>query len=145
MNSLFNIKLVDLIKVSIVIVFLSFVASCTKTEDDDAVIDDREKFIGTWNCSETSSLNGNTTPFIVTISRHTNTTQIIINNFYSQGENVSAIIAGNSITTPKQLICEGTEVENGSGSYNNEKINMSYKIKIGADYDNCTAIFTKIQ
>lgn len=144
MNSLFNIKLVDLIKVSIVIVILSFVASCTKTEDDEPVIDDREKFIGTWNCSEKIADDAPTN-FIVKISYHTNSSQINLNNFYLSGTdiNIYAIVTGTKITLPKQNICEGKDIESGSGTYENNKINFTYRVKDGVDYFNCTAVFTK--
>jgi len=149
MNILKSINLFRYLKISFLIAIISFAASCTKTEDEDAIIDDREKFIGTWNCNETSAIFLNTPNITVKISYHTNSSQVYLNNFYQTGYdiNIYAIIAGNSITIPKQLICEDKYIESGNGTLNNKEINIAYKIKIvnTNQIDNCTAIFTKIQ
>ena len=144
MNILKSINLFRYLKISFLIAIISFAASCTKTNDEDVDIDDRDKLIGTWNCSETQG-DGDLTNFTVTISKHTNSSQVILNNFYHSGTdvNVYAVVAGSTITFPKQVVCEGTDIETGTGTYSNNKINFTYKIKIEPNYDNCTAVFTK--
>ena len=93
---------------SVVFFTLLFIAC---TEDSDLVNpqDDRDLFLGTWNVNETCNRGA----YQITITKDpTNSSQVIINNFWLIGPNEKApyaIVAGSNIVIPQQNI------------YNNEK------------------------
>lgn len=131
-----------------VILAISFLAlySCQEDDLDDMFADPVEKFLGNWKCFETGDLQGSFGPFDVQIIRNpSNTSEVYIRNFNFQGmnEQARAIIAGNTITIPRQRICDDTIEIVGSGSFANGEINLIYKTNDGADEENITARFYK--
>ena len=116
------------------------IASCSD-ENADAPInpdDDRNRFVGSWTCSESG---GQT--FGITISLEGSAYSIYINNFSNYGSSANAlgIVSGNSLTIPAQNISitavyvQGTGVMNAQGT----KITMNYV----ADTDTISASCTK--
>lgn len=127
---------------------LLLLASCASNDSENPTpTDDRDKYLGTWSCAETSSKNGNST-FDVTMRKNTNVeSQLFIDNFYLLGPSYSAVItkSGNSITIPSQSLSGNTIQGNGSFS-SDTKISMSYTVNDGSGssgIDNCSAILTK--
>ena len=105
-----------------------------------------EKFLGKWKCEESGDINGNFGPFDVEIVMNPeNSTEVLIKNFNYQGmdEKARAIVAGNTITIPRQKICDGSIEIQGSGSYSNSEFTITYKTNDGADEENISAIFYK--
>ena len=118
--------------------------ACEDDDLDDMFGDPVERFLGNWKCEETGDLNGYFGPFDVRIVRNpANSAEVLIQNFNYQGMNESAraIIAGNTITIPRQKICDDTIEVQGSGSFSNNQINMTYKTNDGADEENIVARF----
>ena len=121
------------------------ILSCAE-EDNDDLIDDRNKFIGTWNVNETCTRDSYSVEIIKDPS---NSSQVIIKNFWLIGSHEKApyaIVAGNNINIPKQQMCDnGANEVSGSGTLSkNEKIiNWDYTVNDGADLHNCSATYEK--
>lgn len=123
-----------------------FILMFTACIDDSDLInpqDDRDLFLGTWNVNETCNRGA----YQVTITKDpTNSSQVIINNFWLIGSNEKApyaIVAGSNIVIPQQNIYndENTIVE-GSGVLNKDNIiEWEYTVNDGADLYTCTATY----
>ena len=133
---------------AITLAFVLFLASCAPDSDSPTPTDNRDKFIGTWSCAETSSQSGTST-FDITLRKNVNDeNQLIMDNFYLLGTAHSAYInkSGTSLSINTQSISARTV--QGSGSIvNDTKINLSYSVNDGTGgsgaIDNCSAILTK--
>ena len=131
-----------------IILFFSIVSilfySCDPNDNDSPLDDPRDRFIGNWICSETSSENGSSS-FTVTISlKPDNSTQILLSNFYQLGTaaKVYAIVAGTYATIPEQTVSGFSIKGNGTLINNNTRIDWTYQVS-EADLDDCTAVYTK--
>jgi hypothetical protein len=125
-------------------IFLLSFTSCVEEDLDGLFGDPVERFTGTWKCVENGDINGNFGPFTVQIVRKSdNSSEVLIKNFNYQGdaESARALIAGNTITIPRQKICDNTIEIIGSGTYRNGEFTMTYKTNDGADEENITARF----
>jgi hypothetical protein len=125
---------------------MAFLTSCEQDDLDGMFGDPVEKFLGKWNCMITGDINGDFGPFTVDVLRNPDqSSEVLIYNFDLQGSDVSAraIIAGNTITIPRQKICDDTIQIQGSGSYTNGEFTLTYKTNDGADEENVFARFYK--
>ncbi len=119
------------------------IPSCT--EDDNAnPADDRDQFIGYWDVNETCNRDSYSVQIIADPS---NSSQVLIKNFWLIGNNEKppyAIVAGSTITIPKQDMCNNCSNEvQGSGKLNKNKITWNYTVNDGADLYTCTATYEK--
>lgn len=126
-------------------IFTLVLFSCTDETDPFNPQDDRDVFIGTWNVDETC----NRIPYQVTITKDpTNSSQVIITNFWLIGPNEKApyaIAAGSNIVIPEQNIYNDEKtIVKGSGVLNKKIIEWEYTVNDGADLYTCTAIYEKI-
>jgi hypothetical protein len=140
-----NIKSPFLSLIVVTFLAISF-TSCEEDDLDGMFGDPVENFLGTWNCFETGDIFGDFGPFTVQIIRNSeNSSEVLIKNFNYQGMDVSAraIIAGNTITIPRQGICDDTIEVKGSGIMENGEININYTTDDGADLENIVARFYK--
>jgi len=122
--------------------FLLAMPSCKPDNNEDA--DQRDKFIGTWNCAETSSQNPNTINFSVSITKDDLTqNEILLDNFYHLGSDQKSrmIVDYSNVSMPQQTICNLNV--NGSGAYTNSNISLVYYVNDGADIDTVNALLTK--
>ena len=113
-------------------------SACSKENDaTPGSTDDRDRFTGSWICTEA----GNPSSFTITITKRGAADTIRIENFAGYGTNEPqawALISGNSMTIPFQSITQtsinikGTGVLNTAGT----KITMNYI----ADIDTIAAI-----
>lgn len=128
-------------KAGIFLFLTLMISSCAKDDDTGPAApgSDRDKFLGTWLCSETL-LNGPTTVFTIKIESQGSEDTIRITNFNNLGTPYAAyaLVSGSSMVIPAQQI---TQVDiAGSGLYNNQgKIIMNYT----ADADTLSAVCTK--
>lgn len=118
--------------------------SCTVDDSDDGpYIDPRLKFLGEWSVNNE---NCNKYRYVVVISEDpSNSAQVLIFNFgFSQAaEPDTAIVAGNTITLPKQYNSEKWEIT-GLGKYQDkEMIEWTYTLLISGDLQSCSATYTK--
>lgn len=132
----------------IFVLFSSFLTSCepeTSAPEDTPDVDPRDKFVGNWVCTETSKQNGQQTFTVGITLNPSNSSQVLISNFYLFGadEKANALITGNTITIPTQVFCSHTI--SGSGFIDNSKtiINWDYYVNDGQQTDTCTAIYKK--
>ena len=95
---------------------------------------DVDKYLGDWVCKENPP-----STFHINITKHGNEDSLDVSNFNNLGAGFKAlfIVSGNSVVIPNQDV-SGFSVS-GSGTYNNNKMNLSYKV----DSDNFTAECTK--
>lgn len=134
-------------KLLLIILFgfmFSFV-SCIE-DMDDPFADPVEKFLGSWRCEEEGSISGGGWNYPVNISRNPeNSAEILIQNFNLQGnsERARALITGNNMTIPTQLICDDTIEIKGSGTYSNGQVSFSYSTNDGATLENFSGRFYK--
>ena len=114
------------------------ISSCAK-EDDENTGDARDKFVGSWKCTETENSNPPvTSTFTITISKSSGSS-VNIGNINNLGSSVqaSALVSGNVMTINTQTI-DNFSVS-GTGNYSDNRIEMSYKV----DNVNHTAVCTK--
>lgn len=121
---------------------LLFTFSCELIDDTDPD-DPRDSFIGNWTVNEVSSLYGTTNYSATIIYDPSNSTQVLIKNFYHFGMEIEtfAITTSASITVPEQTVCN--HQVKGKGLLNKSKIEWTYTVNDGADIDDVTATFTK--
>ncbi|UCG26743.1 MAG: hypothetical protein JSV24_07110 [Bacteroidales bacterium] len=121
--------------------FIMFLISCETLEEleYDSIFD-------TWLCEENSEVFGNST-YYVDISEHSSdSTVIIIDNFYNLGYGieVTAQKSGLSLTIPSQVADGNTITGNGYISANYRTINFSYTVNDGSgELDHVTAVYTR--
>lgn len=116
------------------LLFLSSIClfSACAQEEDDPGVDPREKFSGSWRCSET--ISGSNTTFTITISLKGESDTVRVSNFSELGNTAVAlgIVSGNRVDFPAQQIGVTNIPIEGSGTYastgGNEKINMTYTV-----------------
>lgn len=120
--------------VKCLIVTALFFSSCAKENDDD-LTDARDKFIGSWSCTETDN-TGASSSFNITFEKAGVADSMRITNFAQLGNNVKALVLvnGNALSFPNQTV-DNFSLTNGTGNYANQKITMSYKL----DNDSYTA------
>lgn len=121
-------------------------SSCTDEDIDDLFGDPVEKFLGTWRCEEEGSISGGGWNYQVIITRNPdNSAEILIQNFNLQGnsEKARALITGNTMTIPRQNICDDTIEIQGNGTFSNEEITFSYTTNDGATLESFTGRFYK--
>ena len=124
------------------ITIITMLAACAPDEDDDLIIDDRDKFTGTWTCNDNGSTSGTST-YTVVVERVGELDSVRIKNFYFLG-NANAVtgkVSGNSISLPKQT-SDGINI-NGSGSFSNNGFSITYTAIDGSVVDNGTAVYSK--
>ena len=124
------------------ITLLFLIASCTDDDNTPGTsppTDERNRFTGTWLCTET----GSPTPFTITISLHGTEDSLYIDNFggYGSSADALALVSGNSLTIPGQNISVTSIFVQGSGVLNSQgtQITMNYI----ADTDTIAATCTK--
>lgn len=125
----------------LVLLLLSFFACEPFDIPDDT--DPRDNFTGTWTANETSSLFGTTNYTVTIVNDPSNSTQVIIRNFYHFGNETEtfAIPTSTTITIPEQYTANHTV--KGQGSLSKNRIDWNYTVNDGADTDIVTAIYTK--
>lgn len=114
---------------------LLLVTACTKNENP--LTDARDKFEGSWKCTE-SGPKANATPFTIIITK-SGSSSIDIQNFGNLDKTgkVTASVSGSAISISTQSI--GGFTVSGTGSYSGSRISLSYKI----DSDNLSAVCDK--
>lgn len=98
--------------------------------------DDRNKFEGTWICTDESVVFGTST-FTVNINKVGTADSVAIKNWYNLGSSTTtiALVADNSITIPNQNV-SGFDIF-GTGIYNtnDDEFVISYSADDGATQD----------
>lgn len=119
-----------------------FIVSCQPDEQEPT--DDRDKFVDVWHVVEQSSQIGTTNYDVHINLSTTNTSQVLMENFYNVGFSFKAVanVSGSNLTLNSQTY-NGAQLQ-GSGSMSgNNTINMNYTVDDGSAVDTCTATFTR--
>ena len=125
---------------------------CISCEDLMSILSDpRGKLIDTWNVNETSpGIKSDDEVYRVVIAEHpTDSSRILISNFYNVGENTmaEAILADMSLNLPVQTLPGGFTVS-GSGDIQTDwnSINWSYSVDDGSGIpETFTAVYTRLE
>jgi hypothetical protein len=123
-----------------VITMLAIVSACTP--DNNSSGDEREKFLGSWTCKDSSITNGDVQPiYTVTITKVGDNDSVRISNFYRLGSNtfVYAKISDKTLFIPSQN--DDGFLISGSGSINNSSIKINYGAQLGSNTDQGIAIY----
>ncbi len=112
-------------------------------EDETTPTEDRDKFIASWTCNESSSITGSNPPFTVHINKGTASDAVLIENFYGLGftNKATGEITVNDIDIPTQILA-GNTIQ-GNGTISGNIISMHYSVNDGAGVDSLTVTFTK--
>jgi len=129
-----------------------FATSCELIDDLGPNVDGISKLEGQWKCDENSQNYKKSTMSIyyVYISPHpSDTTRVLISNFYQLGDNVeaSARLSGQTLILDAQNLPGDFRIVSGSGSISSsfKTITWSYRVDDGSgDVDNATATYTLI-
>ncbi|MBU2650456.1 MAG: hypothetical protein KKA81_05940 [Bacteroidetes bacterium] len=125
------------------LLMLALVFSCQEDDDDlTPFVNDRDKFLGSWSVNDETCQKSR---YTVTISADpSNSIQVLLSNFgFSQSAQPdTAIVAGTTITLPRQENSEKWFIT-GSGKFQDNKINWSYTLEISGDLLSCTATYRK--
>jgi len=116
-------------------------ATCNPDENE---VDPRDKFLGQWHCTETSTQNPTPITFTVDFTKDLLTTdEMYIANFYHLGfdEKAKVLVNFNNFEIPSQVVCNITF--SGNGSFSQNKITMTYYANDGADIDTVNASFSR--
>jgi hypothetical protein len=127
----------------ILLLSLALLPACAPEETPDPA-DERDKFVDGWNVAENSSLAG-ASNYVVLISKSTtNSSEVLLENFYDLGNQHKArmSVSGNTLTIPQQTL-NGNQLS-GSGTLSgNNTFTLTYTVNNGTTIDNCTATCTR--
>ncbi len=128
----------------LIIVGSLFTISCQPDDPDDEIpVDPREKYHGSWLCTEDSSMSYTVNIVVDTM----NSTQIKLYNFHHLGfeEKVFGIVSNSTVTFPVQTACLGTVTIEGTATMqsNNTTMDFYYTVNDGVNLDTIQAVYTK--
>jgi hypothetical protein len=116
-----------------------FFVSCEKLDNGN---DQRDFLVGEWNCKENSQQFGEQS-FVAKISKSlTDTTQILVDNFYGVGYTVKVKVNDLNLTIPSQTVNSSQIAGYGTISSNYKTINWTYTVTDGGQTDHVTATYT---
>lgn len=119
-----------------------FAVSCQPDETEPT--DDRDKFVDVWHCVEQSSQVGQTNYDVHINLSTTNTSQVLMENFYNVGFSFKAVanISGSSVTLNQQTY-NASQLQGSGNMSGNNTINLSYTVNDGSTIDTCTAVLSR--
>jgi len=126
---------------------IALLPGCQPEEEPEPTpSDDRDAFVDTWDCDETSSQTGFTS-FNVHINKSTtSSSQVLIENFYNVGFQFKAVanVSGSTLVFPSQIYNGNTLTGNGTKVSANT-INLTYYVdQGGGNVDTCTAVLNRL-
>lgn len=123
--------------------------SCEDLLTDPDSGDPRDKLVDTWKVNETSGYYKSALEiYYVEISKHPyDTSRVVICNFYNVDAAAEAILQGNTLSLPLQIL-EGGYTVSGSGQIQGSKANeiiWTYTVDDGSGEENkVNAIYTRL-
>jgi hypothetical protein len=134
-----HIKLI--VKCLLLALLFAFLAGCKPETDDDFSLP-RDRYIGSWLCQDADGAG-----YRATISSDpSNSTQVIINNFFDLRGNVTAIVTEGTITVNNQIMSgiPGTHRCEGFGRFSKRGGTSTIFWELyAANNDEITSTFTK--
>jgi len=125
-------------------VLLIGLSSCEPDDIIPGIGDDRDKFVGTWHCSETSE-SGSQISYTIKIGKEQNSVEVWIEGFAAIGfgDTARGIIAGGDINIYFQEPCPDYEVEGKITYQDSDLLNGEHEVIAGGDKTHYTANYTK--
>ncbi len=125
-------------------IFLIGLPSCEPDEIIPGTGDERDKFVGTWNCTETTQ-KGSKISYTVKIGKAQNSVEVWIEGFAAIGfgDTAIGIIAGGDINIYFQEPCPDYDVEGTIIYEDNDFLTGNHEVIAGGDKTNYTAEYTK--
>lgn len=122
---------------------IAFVAFSCQPEEEGPV-DDRDKFVDVWQCVEQSSQIGQTTYDVHINLSGTNSSQVLMENFYNVGFSFKAVanVSGSNLTLNQQTY-NASQLQGSGAMSGNNTINLNYTVNDGSAIDTCTAVLTR--
>lgn len=114
------------------------------SDDDDDMVDPRDKFVGSWNVEEKASNDPAAVHYTANVDYSQNSAYIKIHNIYflSADEYVEALVTGDNLTISPQTVCD-FEIS-GSGRYvSGDKFTLDYQAEDNADIITINSTYTK--
>ncbi|MEL6394174.1 MAG: hypothetical protein AAFR97_15630, partial [Bacteroidota bacterium] len=102
---------------------LTFTLSCS--EDDEIMIDEREKFLGTYIAEEVCDF-GNDNSIVIIQSVEESTDEVVIRNLHQFGTMIFAVVSGNELSISDQPF--GIPSYSGTGSISGMTITINYMV-----------------
>lgn len=124
-----------------------FTIACETDEDPVEDTDVRDRFIGRWNCTEESQINGERTFFVDIDYDTTSIDKIELINFYDMG--TSSFVLGEISTTNEEAInipaqdLDGLTVQGSGTMENNDLLLFNYLVDDGLELDSISATFIR--
>ncbi len=130
------------------LLYLVLANACEDLLGDMETGDPRDNIVDTWKCDEESNFYKSAKEiYWVEISKHpTDSTRIIIYNFYNVKADAEAVMNGLDLTLPLQTIKGGFTVS-GTGRINKDykEIHWQYIVDDGSgQLDNASAVYSRL-
>lgn len=128
--------------------FYLFLISCVLVatgcgDDDEMMVDDREKFLGTYQAADQCSITG-VDNYSVTITAGAGPNEVNISNFWDVTTNpTTATVSGDEITIPRQDPDNDQVFASGSGTINGNVISLDFTMETAFGDDVCSSRMTK--
>ena len=131
----------------IFLIGIILVLTLSSCEPDDVIPesgDDRDKFIGTWNCTETT-MSGSKISYTVNIGKSQNSVEVWIEGFAAIGfgDTAHGIVAGGDINVYSQEPCPDYTVEGKIVYKEKNLLSGEHEVIAGGDNTNYSAEYTK--
>lgn len=127
------------------IIAASIIACTPEEQQEELPTDPRDKYLGSWICSETSKTFGPATYTMVAKKNTSNSNQMHFGNFYQLGmDSLTKVDLNSNIFTIAQQTISGHIISGDGSSPADNKINFSFVIDDGGGVpDTVTAVLTK--
>ena len=126
------------IKIAVLFLFVIVAfAGCQKDSSVTTSTAERDKFVGSWNCTTTGPLGPLTYTLTITAG-NSSPDQIILRNFETSGYNsqIIATVSGSSFTMSTTQI--GSDRYTGGGSIASNIISLTFSVDDGQNIENRT-------
>ena len=123
----------------LIVLFFLVINSCQKDNSGS-----QNDYTGSWHCYESTKLSGINNYEVSIDNDPSNSSQVLINNFYNLGsdQNAQAIATETGLTLLNQTVL-GDKIS-GSGVYiNKNKLTWSYNVIVGGETDIVYATYTR--
>jgi hypothetical protein len=129
--------------IALMMLVVVMISSCEKNTDTGTSTADRDKFIGSWNCTTTGPSTGTRTFTLTIMASNSASDQIIMKNFDQAGTNTSifANVSGNDLSIVSTQV--NGDLYQGIGSISNGTISFTFTVDDGQTIENRTGTASK--
>ena len=126
------------------IMSIFLLTSCAKEDNPNSPTSDRDNFVASWQCQETSTRYGVSSFDVHILADSLNISNILFENIYNLGFKYKtyAIINGNNFRIPSQAV-SGNIIEGSEMLQTLNILDMKYTVNDGVSVDTVTSRLTK--